>query len=425
MKTNISWAFAGNSAYAGCQWMVFVLLVRSLPLGETGQFAYWIAVTGPVFVLANVRLRNLVATDAGSSRDFSDYLKARLLTTAAAVAVALLIGARLSADSRAFAIVALIASARACDAISDICHGLFQRELDMRTAAIGLMINGILSVALVGVSVRMWPSLPAAAGMYAAGSLLALVGWDLPHMRKTAHARGGSLAIAGDLRPVANLIRRALPLGLSSVVGSLQINLPRYVVAVYLGPAAVAVFTALAYIPTLGNLIANAVAQAALPVLARDLQVSRTVYARRLRILVQSGVALGAASVLAAALLGRSLVTALYSGPVAAHIDVLIWLMIATALSYSFLFLGTALTARLRFGTQLLISSAALLTVASCVIPLVHRYGLRGGAYALCAGAVVEGCAYAAVTVHDFRAHARLRAVAPRLLADPCGGELA
>src|SRR6266540_831798 len=168
MRTNISWAFAGNSAYAGCQWMVFVLLVRSLHLGEAGQFAYWIAVTGPVFILANVRLRNLVATDAGSSRDFSDYLKARLLTTAAAVAVALLIGARLSADHRAFAIAALIASARACDAISDICHGLFQRELDMRTAAIGLMINGILSVALVGVSLRMWPSLPAAAGMYAA-----------------------------------------------------------------------------------------------------------------------------------------------------------------------------------------------------------------------------------------------------------------
>ncbi len=425
MRTNISWAFAGNSAYAGCQWMVFVLLVRSLHLGEAGQFAYWIAVTGPVFILANVRLRNLVATDAGSSRDFSDYLKARLLTTAAAVAVALLIGARLSADHRAFAIAALIASARACDAISDICHGLFQRELDMRTAAIGLMINGILSVALVGVSLRMWPSLPAAAGMYAAGSLLALVGWDLPHMRKTAHACGGSIAMAGGLRAVWDLIRRALPLGFSSAVGSLQINLPRYVVAVYLGPAALAVFSALTYVPTLGNLIANAVAQAALPVLARDLQMSRTVYARRLRILVQSGVALGAASVAAAALLGRSLVTAIYSAQVAAHIDVLIWLMIAAALSYSFLFLGTALTARLRFGTQLLISTGALLTVASCVIPLVQRYGLRGGAYALCAGGVVEGCAYAAVTVHDFRAHARLRAVAPGVLADACAGELA
>ena len=198
-------------------------------------------------------------------------------------------------------------------------------------------------------------------------------------MRLTMQATGRPRSTGGGLAAARRLIWRALPLGLSSVIGSLQINLPRYVVAAYLGPAAVAVFTALAYIPTLGNLIANAVAQAALPVLARDLQNSRTAYARRLRSLVQSGVALGVASVMAAILLGRPVVTAIYSGQVAAHIDVLIWLMIAAALSYSFLFLGTALNVRLRFGTQLLISSAALVTVASCVIPLVNRYGLRGG----------------------------------------------
>jgi O-antigen/teichoic acid export membrane protein len=424
MRTNISWAFAGNAAYAGCQWMVFVLLVRALDLRDAGQFAYWIAVTGPIFVFANVRLRNLLAT-AGSSGDFPDYLKARLLTTAAALAFALLIGRLLSSDRDALMVVALIACARACDAVSDICHGLFQRELDMRTAGIGLIINGTLSAVLVAAGLWIRPSLPGAAGLYAVASVVTLIGWDLPRMRTALHASGRPLSAAGGLAAARNLIWRALPLGLSSVVGSLQINLPRYIVAVYLGPAAVAVFSALAYLPTLGNLIANAVAQAALPVLARDLQISRIVYARRLRILVQSGVALGAASVIGAALVGRSLVAAIYSAQIAAHVDVMIWLMIAAALPYSFLFLGTALTARLRFGTQLMISSAGLLTVASCVIPLVQRYGLRGGAYALCAGSLVEGCAYATVTVRDFRVHARLRAVAPGGLAETCAGELA
>jgi len=71
----------------------------------------------------------------------------------------------------------------------------------------------------------------------------------------------------------------------------------------------------------------------------------------RLRTLVRSGVALGAASVLTAALMGRALVTLIYSPQIADHLDVLICLMIASALSYSFLFLGTALTARRRFST--------------------------------------------------------------------------
>ena len=423
MRANISWAFAGNSVYAGCQWMVFVLLVRWLDLGRAGQFAYWIAVTGPIFVLANVRLRNLVVTADESTFDFSDYLNARLLTTGVAIGVVVLIGTWLSTDRHALAIVALVTTARACDAISEICHGLFQRELDMRTAGLGLMINGILSAALVGAGLWMWPSLTGAVAMYAVASMVTLIGWDLPHMRKTLKIRGASI-IRSSLRPAVNVIWRALPLGLSAVVGSVQINLPRYTIAVYLGPAALAVFSALAYIPTLGNLIANAIAQAALPVLARDLRISRVAYVTRLRTLVRSGVALGAVSVLTAALMGRALVTLIYSPEIADHLDVLICLMIASALSYSFLFLGTALTARLRFSTQCFISLAGLLTVGSSVLPLVSRYGLRGAAYALCAGALVEGSAYAAVTLHHLRADARLRSNTAGLM-DECTGEAA
>jgi O-antigen/teichoic acid export membrane protein len=311
MTANISWAFAGNAAYAGCQWLVFVLIVRALDLREAGRFAYWIAVTGPIFVLANVRLRSLLAIAVGPTNDFPDYLKARLLTTAAAAGAALLIALLLSGDRQALVVVALIACARGCDAVSDICHGLFQRQLDMRTAGIGLIINGALSAALVAAGLWVRPSLAGAAGLYALASLVTLIGWDLPRMRATMLATGSPKSTSGGLAAARRLIWRAVPLGLSSVIGSLQINLPRYVVAAYLGPAAVAVFTALAYVPTLGNLIANAVAQAALPVLARDLQLSRTAYARHLRSLVQSGVALGVASVMAARLLGRPVVTAI------------------------------------------------------------------------------------------------------------------
>ncbi len=422
MGANISWAFAGNSVYAACQWLVFVLIVRTLDLGRAGQFAYWMAVTGPVFVLANMRLRNLVATADDSLFDFSDYLNARLLTTAVATGLVVLIGTWLASDWHAVAIVALVAAGRACDAISEICHGLFQRELDMRTAGLGLMINGVLSAALVGAGLWIWPSLTGAAGMYAAASLVTLIGWDLPRMRRVSRIR--SMSRNGGLPAAVKAIWTALPLGLSAAIGSLQINVPRYAIAAYLGPAALAVFSALAYIPTLSNLIANAIAQAALPVLARDLRISRMAYVTRLRTLVRSGVALGAVSVVTAAMIGRAVVTLIYGAGIARHLDVLIGLMIAAALSYSFLFLGSALTARLRFATQCLISSAGLLTVASSVIPLLSLFGLRGAAYALCAGAVVEGSAYVAVTAHDLKTDPRFRSN-PSGLVDECTGEAA
>jgi O-antigen/teichoic acid export membrane protein len=413
MTMNISWAFAGNALYAACQWAVFILLVRALALAEVGQFAFWIAVTGPIFVLANVRLRNLVATDLDASVDFSHYLRARFLTTGLAISLTLPIAVGLSGGYDVLAIVALIVCARACDAVSDICHGLFQRELDMRSAAIGLVTNGVLSVVFVGIALAWRPSLTVAAGAYAAGSAVTLLGWDLPRMRSRT---AGTVAPPVSLQTSWRLIRRALPLGLSSAVGSLQVNLPRYIVAAYLGHAALAVFTALAYIPTLGNLIVSAVAQASLPVLARDLRASRQAFRTRLRALVQSGMALGVASVLGTVVLGERLLTTVYSADVAERLDVLLWLMIAAALSYTFVFLGTAATARMRFGAQLLISSSGLLTVALAIVPLVSRHGLVGAGYALCAGAMVEGCAYTALTLSDLRSGARPHVV-PGLMA--------
>ena len=403
MRTNTAWAFTGNAVYAACQWIVFVLLVKRLRPVDAGQFAYAIAVTGPIFVLANVRLRNLLATGVAAPNDFADYLAARLLTTVAAVGGALLIGALATSGPHALGVVVLVAVAKAFDAISDICHGLFQRDLDMRRAAIGLMTNGVISVALVAASLALVPSLLAATAAYAAGSAAALLGWDLRCVRGRASLRGVAQNPAASLACLRRLIWQAAPLGLSSAIGSMQANLPRYVIAAYLGPAALAVFTALAYITTLGNMIVNATAQAALPVLARDFQGYVQRYTWRLTRLVVWGTSLGVASVVCGAVAGRPLLTWIYSVEYASHAHVLIWLMIASAVSYAFLFLGTGTTARMRFGAQLLISCAALTVVACSAGPLVARYGLVGGAYSLLAGAAVEGIAYTLLTLHDLK----------------------
>jgi O-antigen/teichoic acid export membrane protein len=400
MSRNAAWALLGNAAYAGCQWIVFVLLVKSLDVAEVGLFAYWIAVTGPIFVVANVRLRNLLVTGAEPVSVFADYFTARLFTTSAAVVASVLVGAVASPLPGSLLILTLIVGARACDAVSDICHGMFQRDRDMRSAALGLAANGVFSVALVGASLAIRPSLTFAAAAYAVGSGAALLAWDLPRTRERGttllpHHQQSRLTTSG------HLIVKALPLGLSSAIGSLQINLPSYIVASSLGPAALGLFAALSYVPAIGNFVVNAVAQATLPLLAEDVRTDPGRYRRRLLGLVAAGIAFGAVSLLAVSLVGRPALAWVYGREYADHVGVLGWLMAAAAVSYAFLFLGTATTARLRFGPQLLISLAGLCVIAATAGPLVARHGLTGAAWSLLAGALVQGCGYVALTVRD------------------------
>jgi O-antigen/teichoic acid export membrane protein len=401
IRTNTSWAFIGTAAYAGSQWIVFVMLVRALGVAEGGLFAYWVAVTGPVFVLANVRLRSLLATSPESSDKFSSYLAARLLTTFSAVVLSLLIGVAVAPGAVSLTILALIVGARACDAVSDICHGLFQRDLDMRSASIGLTVNGVCSVALVGSSLVFQPSLAWATAAYAVGSGAALFAWDLPRLI----ARVGVVApwsIGRETGTAARqLIVKALPLGLSSAVGNVQSNLPRYVIGAQLGPAALGVFAALSYLPALGELVVNAIAEAGLPLLARDHRAAPARYRRRLLGLVAIGAGIGVVGLLTTAIAGRPALAWIYGREYTQHVGVLLWLMTVAAVSYAFVFLGAGTMARLRFRQQFLISLAGLSVMAGTIGPLVRQHGLTGAAWSLLACGIVQGCGYVALTAHD------------------------
>jgi O-antigen/teichoic acid export membrane protein len=400
MRVNTTWALAGNAVYAGCQWAVLVILVRTLSAAEVGEYAYALAVTSPIFILANVRLRNLLAT--GVASDFRAYFTTRLLTTGCAWLVTLAVGAFSTSRPEVFFVIALIASARSCDAVSDICHGLFQRELDMRTAAVGLMMNGIVSVLLVQVALALRPSLPPAAVAYAVGSGVALVAWDLPHvvkMLRTRPERSSAFPWTGAW----SLLVQALPLGLSSAVGSIQTNLPRYTIASLLGPAPLAIFAAISHLPLFGHLVVNAASQAALPLLAADARTRRSSYQSRLYGLVAASVGLGSLALLLTAVGGRAALRTIYGPEYAAHSAILLVMMATAVLTFTSVFLGTATTACGRFGTQLAVSTTSLAVVAASLGPLVRRFGLNGAAGALLLGAVVELAAYAVITVRDLR----------------------
>jgi O-antigen/teichoic acid export membrane protein len=411
MKRNTAWAFAGNSVYAGCQWAVFVLLVKTLAVEDAGAFAYAAAITGPIFVFANVRLRTLVATGFEAPGGFTDYLNARLLTTAAAVIASIAVGSFASPDSGFLAVLAVMTFGRACDAVSEICHGLFQRELDMRTAAIGLSINGIASVSFVAAAVVLTSSIVAATAAYAAGSLLALAGWDAP--RTLRIGRAGERAsdarhrsARASLAAAWGLIATALPLGVSSAIGSVQSNLPRYVIASMLGTAMLAKFVALSFVTMAGHLIVNAASQAALPQLAKDARAAQSSYRARLGALVAGTITLGAVGVLATYLFGRSVLAAIYGREYANEANVLLWLVVAMVMTFASVFFGTGITARYRFASQSAVSALSLAVVGACIVPFVGKYGLVGAAWSLVAGAIVELVMYTALTARDLRPEA-------------------
>src|ERR1017187_7483394 len=87
LRTTFTWTLVGNTVYAGCQWGMISFLARLGSTSAVGQFALAFAVTAPIFMLTNLFLRGVQATDARSEFRFGDYFTLRVIGTGAALLI--------------------------------------------------------------------------------------------------------------------------------------------------------------------------------------------------------------------------------------------------------------------------------------------------------------------------------------------------
>ena len=396
---NISWTLVGNVVYAASQWGMLVVLARLASPLIVGQYALALAVSAPVFMALNLQLRGVQATDAAQDFRFGDYLRLRLMTNMLALIVLAVIIQNYSPEIRL--VIGLISLAKAFESISDVLYGRMQARERMDVIARSILFKGPLSLLslLLGF---LWAGLPGAAGLLAAGWLLLLLAYDLPNARRLSAPKdfqtGGRLVLW-------QLLKTALPLGVVMGLVSLSTNIPRYQVEATLGTNALGIYSALAYLMVALGIVVGAVGQAASPRLARHAASgdSKAFWSLLGRMLL-SGLGLGLAGILGAALLGRPVLHLLYGSTYAQDLPLFVWLMTAAAFSYLAAFMGFGMTAARRFREQvpLFVAMVGLLWLLSRW--LVPQYGLVGAAWATLAANIFQALGSALILFLAFRA---------------------
>src|ERR1700674_1440657 len=81
LRVSFSWTLAGNVIYALCQFGMLSCLAKLGNASIVGQYALALAIAAPVFMLTNLQLRAVQATDARNEYDFADYFTLRCLCT--------------------------------------------------------------------------------------------------------------------------------------------------------------------------------------------------------------------------------------------------------------------------------------------------------------------------------------------------------
>jgi O-antigen/teichoic acid export membrane protein len=390
LRKNFYWTFAGNAVYAGCQWAMLMALAKLCRPEQVGLFALGLATTAPILMLTNLQLRAVQATDARDEHPFAEYLALRLLGTALALLVAIVVAFAVGRDPLGIAVIIAVAVAKGVESISDIVYGLFQSRESLDLMATSMLIKGPLSLAALACLV--WLSrgvLIGTLGLVAAWTLV-LFAYDLPLAAKVL---GGWKF----LRPVfragtsLRLLRTALPLGLVMMIVSLTNNVPRYFVERDLGARDLGFFAALSAVTAAGVTVVGALGQSATPRMARLFaNGDRAGFVRLVLRLAGVGGLLALAGVAVAALAGEPLLRLIYTAEYASHARTFLVINLAAGIGYVASFLGYAITAARQFVAQTPLSLAVGASTALSAWWLVPRLGIVGAAWATGCGMAVQ-----------------------------------
>lgn len=402
MLANAGWTFFGNGLYSASQWLMVVVLARVTSPGTVGTLALALAITAPVMLFSNMQLRAVLSTDVNSSHGLSDYIYTRLVTTVVAAAGIMIFVLPFSKGAETIGVIIFITLSKTAENMSDILYGYWQLIERMEVVGKSLLIRGALTVSAFAASVTITRSLLWGAASLLAGSVGVLLIYDLRQLKRIAGpwqpAKPAGL-VSGSFRwrTVFSLVRLSVPLGISSMLISLNNSIPRYFIEAFKGKHDLGIFSALSYFIIAGNLAINAAGQSALPRLARlYLLPEPRPFRRLLGMLLVMSAALGGVSLLGAALYGPWLLS-IYGSEYADSHGIFMILMGVASTGYFIVILNYALNAIGAYKAQVpLFSAITAFLVVACRIT-VPKYGILGASLSLLAAGVIQIMASAVV----------------------------
>jgi len=377
--TGALWLVASNAAFSACQWATLVGLAKFGSVSTVGHFGLALAVVTPIVMVTGLSLKAVLATDVHRRFAFTDHLNLRLLVDLVAGGLVVLVSWAVGGPGAA--VVVPVGIAKLAEATSETCYGLAQRHDRMVYVGCSKAVRGALGFGGLVATLAGGGSLTNGAWVLALVWIAFLVAVDLPVARTMepilARSRAGTLW---------RLARESAPLGGVNGLMAVTDALPRYLLQLWSGAAAVGYFTALSSVaPALWQLAA-AVGNAAAPRLGWAATGDAERFRRLVtRLLALAGIA-GVALALGAAVVGRPFLVAAYAADYATHHAAFVVVMVGAGLGVANTIGYFALVASRQTRAQLAFHCVRFSVTAAAGALLVPTFGIMGAAVASALG---------------------------------------
>ena len=396
---------------------MMILLTKITSPEMVGQYALGFAICGPVLLFTNLELRSVLAVDTSQKYHYAHYFTLRLITTFISIIIIIFIIFLGKYSYETKQIILAAALLHSLISFNDIYYGLFQKNERFDRIGISKINKGLLMIMGFGLGVYFTHSAYWGLILTSLLYILNLIFYDIPQgsliIKNSEEYKQNSpknflekygLRLIWSKGPLKQLAWYALPLGLAMVMISLNINIPRYLIAHFLGEKELGIYSAIAYPILIGGAAIYAMGASAAPRMAKYYaQFNNKAFLHIQMRLTAIALFLGIAAVLIAFTKGEYFLTLIYKPEYAQRNDVFILLMTWAGIQYLTSTLNFAVTAAHYFRSQTPVMLVAILTNLACSAFLIPRYGLRGAAIGSIIGGMTHLIGFSIVLLYALR----------------------
>lgn len=380
---NITWTFSSNLFSAISKWLVLVIIANILSPLEVGIYSLAFAISAPITLFANMKLRSLYITD--KSPDFFNYVSGRNILSG--LAIILLLSISIIFYPSYILIIMIVGLSKILDLQSDIYYALPHNVNDMDIIGKLMIVKNIIMLAVFSFTLILSQSLTLSLIM----QLIIQLAFVFLVEKKLINAKYPTIQTSFSFKAVKKILVLGLPLGVVQMVVSLKTNVPRYFLEFYESAEVLGYYSALAYILTVGNLMMSAVSQNFLPNLSRKIKDKQySGFKNNILYLSLFSIVLGLTFVIFSVFWGEVFLGFVYGPEYAEYSDVLIIMSVAILVSFVGWIYDTGLMALRYISIQPKVSLVSLIISVLISFILVEKYGIYGVTFTLIIANVIQ-----------------------------------
>ncbi|MET3319934.1 UNVERIFIED_ORG: O-antigen/teichoic acid export membrane protein [Peribacillus simplex] len=391
MTIKVIAVFMGSSIFMVSQFLIIIILARLGNAEIVGEFGLVLAITGPVYMFFTFQIRNAI-TSENSSVKLSDYAGVVVLNSLLATITSLVICLITKTDLSVTYLVVIYLFAKNIQLVSELIYGYFQHKEDLHVVGLSNFMKGILSALLFFVFYYFGNNILLATFSIGLSWLLVLLFYDIPKMHIGRNYRSILIKVflPNKIMSISSLYKLLIPLGLISLLYSLNTNISRYFITYYMDTEMLGYFTACSYLMIAGNTFVGAIGQSFCNRLARyNNQQTKDNFKNLFYKLVIFGISLGLISTFLSFIFGKVILSTLFGSEYIKYSSLLTLLMVATIFRYPSEFMGYATIATKTYKNELPQLIFMLIVTVICSFIFVSKFGLYGSALTLIVGSLI------------------------------------